>query len=149
MNRASPQIRSLAKQLQALEKAQNLSGDVDESASFLTIDKLRLNLSLLMGRTGFQALVARALRLSTPEVPWLSTVRVVGDGELEGLTAARTSVNAAVFSSGEVVLMAQLIGLLVAFIGQTLTLRLIKQLWPQLPFKDADFSSTADNEDAQ
>ncbi len=102
-----------------------------------------------MGRAGFQALVARALKLATPEVPWLSMVRVVGDGELEGLAAARTSINAAIFSSGEVALLAQLIGLLVAFIGPTLTLRLIKQLWPQLPFQDADFSSTADSEDAQ
>lgn len=149
MSRASAQIRNLAKQLQTLEKQRNLSAEVDDPAAFRTIDRLRLNLSLLMGRTGFQALVARALRLATPEAPWLSTVRVVGDGELEGLTAARTSVNDAVFSSGEVVLLAQLIGLLVAFIGPTLTLRLIKQLWPQLPFKNADFSSTADNEDAQ
>ena len=149
MSRASPQIRSLAKQLQALERQRNVSAEADDYTSFQAIDRLRLNLSLLMGRTGFQALVARALKLATSEVPWLSMVRVVGDGELEGLAAARTSINAAIFSSGEVALLAQLIGLLVAFIGPTLTLRLIKQLWPQLPFQDADFSSTADNEDAQ
>lgn len=149
MSRASQQIRTLAKQLQALETPRNSSADGDGPLAFRTIDKLRLTLSLLMGRIGFQALLARALRLATAEVPCLSAVRVVADGELEGLTEARSSVNAAAFAGGEVVVLAQLIGLLVAFIGPSLTLRLIKQVWPQLSLKHADLGNAVDNEEAQ
>jgi hypothetical protein len=104
---------------------------------------------MLMGRGGFQALLARALMLATAEVPWLATVRVVADGELEGLTVATTTFDPADFVEGEAVLLAQLLGLLVAFIGPALTLRLINQLWPQLAFDDADFSVTANNEDVE
>ena len=40
---------------------------------------------------------------------------------------------------GGVVLLAQLLGLLVAFIGETLTLRLVREVWPEVPLDDLDF----------
>lgn len=149
MNRASPQIRNLAKQLKASETPRNRSAEVDNPGSFRAIDKLRPHFSMLMGRSGFQALLARALVLATAEAPWLSSVKVVADGELEGLTVAQAAVDAADFSEGEVGLLAQLLGLLVAFIGPALTLRLITQIWPQLSLNDADFSNAANNEEAK
>ena len=36
------------------------------------------------------------------------------------------------------VLRAQLLGLLVAFIGQGLTVRLVREIWPQLSIEDLD-----------
>ncbi len=141
-------MRGLAKQLKALRRREiRLERRTIPRVS--AIDKLRPHLSMLMGRGGFRALLARALVLATAEVPWLTAVRVVTDGELEGLAVAQTSFDAADFSEGEVVLLAQLLGLLVAFIGPALTLRLINQLWPQLSFDDADFSNTANNEEAK
>lgn len=103
---------------------------------------------MLMGRGGFQALLARALVLATAEVPWLKAVQVVADGELQGLTVAQAASEAADVSEGAVVLLAQLLGLLMAFIGPALTLRLMTQIWPQLSFDDADFSKTARDEKA-
>ena len=147
MNRVSPQIRTLAEELKTSEAT--ASAEVDDPRAFRAISKLRPHLSMLMGRRGFQALLARALVLATAEVPWLTAVRVVADGELEGLAVAQTTVDAADFSEGEVALLALLLGLLVAFIGPALTLRLINQIWPQLSFNDADFSSTASNEQAK
>jgi hypothetical protein len=149
VNRASSQLRNIAKQLMVSETLGNTSADADNPMAFRATDKLRPHLSMLMGRSGFQALLARALVLATAEVPWLAGVRVVADGELEGLAAAQATGDAADLSEGEVVLLAQLLGLLVAFIGPSLTQRLIDQLWPQLSFKDADFSNTAENEDAK
>ena len=67
----------------------------------------------------------------------------------KGWRRAQTSFDPADFSEGEIVLLAQLLGLLVAFIGMALTLRLINQLWPQLSFNDADFSNTEKNEEAK
>ena len=86
----------------------------------------------------------RALLLASNEVHWLAAVQVVADGELEGLTVAHSKVGAAEFSEGEVALLAQLLGLLVAFIGPALTIRLITQIWPQLSFAEADFGKVAE-----
>lgn len=116
------------------------SAAADNSTTFRALDKLRPHLSMLMGRGGYQALLARALVLATAEVPWLKAVQVVADGELQGLSVAQADSDADDVSEGEVVLLAQLLGLLVAFIGPALTLRLLIQMWPQLPFDDGDFS---------
>jgi hypothetical protein len=51
------------------------------------------------------------------------------NGSLEGLDEAQLS--AAEIAEGEAVLVAQLIGLLVTFIGATLTLQLLQQAWPE------------------
>jgi hypothetical protein len=40
-----------------------------------------------------------------------------------------------------VVLLAQLLGLLVAFIGENLTLRLMREVWPKVPLNELDFAS--------
>ncbi|MEJ1156653.1 hypothetical protein [Prosthecomicrobium sp. N25] len=147
MNRASPQLKTVAKQLVVFETPG--SGPAEPvSLAFRATDKLTAHLSMLMGRGGCQALLARALSLATVEVPWLGSMRVVSGGGLDGLPAA-PAVDAAEVSEGEVVLLAQLLRLLVAFIGPALTSRLIRQNWPQLSFNDADFGSTANNEDAQ
>jgi hypothetical protein len=149
LDRASPHIRALAKQLKAFETPRNTSSEVDNAAAFRAVDTLRPHLPMLMGRTGFQALLARALVLAAAELPWLATVRGVSDGELEGLIAAQESLDAADFSEGEVVLLTHLIGLLVTFIGPALTLRLLNQVWPQLSFNDSDFSNAATNQEAK
>ena len=49
-------------------------------------------------------------------------------------------------SEGEVVLLAQLLGLLVAFIGEKLTLRLVREVWPQVPLDDLDFGKGGKDE---
>lgn len=128
----------------ASEAPGDISPEADRPAAFWATDKLRPHLSMLMGRGGFQALLARALVLAAAEAPWLNAVQVVGDGELEGLATARAELGVTEFSEGEVVLLAQLLGLLVAFVGPALTLRLIIQIWPQLSVDEADFGGTAE-----
>lgn len=115
----------------------------DNPTPFRTLDKLRPHLSMLMGPGGYQALLARALVLATAEVPGLKSVQVDADGELQAVGGVLAASEAAAASEGEVVLVTQLLGLLVVFIGPALTLRLIMQMWPQLSFDDADFSKTA------
>lgn len=148
MNRVSPQIRSLAKRLRASETGEILPSVPSGRAVFRTVETLRAYLAMLMGRSGCEALLARALVLAVPEVPWLSAVRVIADGELEGLPEAYAKSDAPEFANGEVAVLAQILGLLVAFIGPALTLRLLKQLWPDLSFSEVDFSNTSNDEDA-
>lgn len=144
MDRDSPQMRSIARQLIAFEAPVNASAEAGSPSAFRIIDKLRPHFSQLMGRGGFKALLARALVLAAAEVSWLATVQVDANGELEGLAVAQATVVGGNDAEGEVALVSQLLGLLVAFIGPALTLRLINQLWPQLSFDVADFSHSAD-----
>lgn len=139
-------MRSIARQLLASEPPDN---EADSPAEFRATDKLRPHLSMLMGGGGFQALLARALVLAAVEAPWLAGVRVVEGGQLEGLAVAHAKLDTAEFSDGEVALLTQLLGLLVAFIGPALTLRLMMQIWPQLSFEDAGLGGTANKEKAE
>jgi hypothetical protein len=45
------------------------------------------------------------------------------------------------FRDGQVVLLAQLLRLLVAFIGPVMTLRLMGEIWPQLAADNVDFGN--------
>jgi len=101
-------------------------------------EKLRPLLTGLMGSGGFRALLSRALTLATAEVPGLRAVHVQADGSLEGLEELRTQLSPAELFDGRVVLLAQLLGLLQAFIGEDLTMRLARDIWPSTQLTDMD-----------
>ena len=132
-------MRNFAKRLIAYETLGNKPSET--SAAFHVSEKLRPQLTTLMGNGGFQALLARALTLANAEVPWLRTVQVKTDGSLEGLEALHAKLAPGAFLECKVVLVAQLLGLLVAFIGENLTLRLVREVWPKIPLNDLDFGT--------
>jgi hypothetical protein len=140
MSRATPKMRNLAEHLIAHETT---------GESFLVVEKLRPNLATLMGKAGFRALVSRALALANSEVYWLRALHVRADGSIEGLDDLRAQVNAREFAEGGVVLLGQLLGLLVAFIGEGLTLRLLLDLWPKLRLDEWASSTGGKNEKAE
>ena len=140
MSNATPNMRDLAKRLLSHET----TGD-----SFLVIERLRPNLATLMGKAGFRALVSRTLALASSEVSWLRALHVGADGSIEGLDDLRARVSAREFAEGGVVLLAQLLGLLMAFIGEGLTLRLLLDVWPILRLDDWDPSTGGKNEKAE
>ncbi len=107
-------------------------------AAFDVCEKLRPHLATLMGITGFHALLSRALVLANVEVPWLRAVHVKADGSLERLGELEAQAAPEVIANGQVVLLAQLLGLLVAFIGEDMTLRLTREVWPKLSLNDLD-----------
>ena len=90
--------------------------------------KLRRLLSTLVGSSGFRSLLARALTLAKAQDPRLSVAQIKPDGSLEGLSDLGKQDQAT-----EVILIAQLFGLLVTFIGESLTLSLLLDAWPDLP----------------
>ncbi|MEI7819481.1 MAG: hypothetical protein WCK55_01085 [Verrucomicrobiota bacterium] len=81
----------------------------------------------------------RALSLASTEDPSLRPVRVKADGSLEGLEELQAQGNPAEIAEGSVELVAQLLGLLVAFIGENLTLQMVREVWPKLSLNDLDF----------
>jgi hypothetical protein len=92
-----------------------------------------------MGNAGFRALLSRALALANTEVPWLRALHVRSDGFFEGLDELHAQLAPGEFFEGKVVLLAQLLGLLEAFIGESLTVRVVREVWPKLSVKDFDF----------
>lgn len=106
------------------------------TAACVVCEKLRAPLSMLMGTGGFRALLARALAVAAGKVGWLKAVHVKPDGTLEGFTELQAKVAPKEFAEGGVILVGQLIGLLVAFIGEELTLRMLRDVWPKVPLQD-------------
>ena len=132
-------MRDFAERLIAYETTKNKSSETKTRAAFLVGEKLRPQLAALMGNVGFCALISRALALTSAEVPWLRAVHVNTGGSFEGLDELGAQVDPDEIFEGCVVLLAQLLGLLVAFIGENLTLRLVREVWPKLSLSDFDF----------
>ena len=143
MSRATPKLRDFAARLIAYETTNNKSSETKTSAAFLVDEKLRSHLATLMGNVGFYALLSRALVLTNAEVPWLRAVHVKADGSLEGLGELDAQVDPKEIFEGRVILLAQLLGLLVAFIGENLTLRLVREVWPKLSVDDLNYGTRA------
>ena len=134
-------MRDFAERLIAYETRGNNPSETETSGPFLVGEKLRPQLAALMGNVGFRALISRALALSNAEIPWLRAVHVKADGSFEGLDELGAQVGPDEIFEGGVVLLAQLLGLLVTFIGELLTLRLVRDVWPKLSLNEVDLGT--------
>ena len=123
----SPKIQELTQRLLAYEAARANPSEANISAVLRVSEKLRRSLSTLAGSSGFRSILARALMLAKTQVPSLSAVQVQPDGSLEGWSAFGNEDQRA---EASVVLIAQLLGLLVTFVGEGLTLSLVLDAWP-------------------
>ena len=146
MSRASPKMRHFAKRLTVYERRVYTPSETNTPPAFQVCEKLRVHLAIFMGSTGFRELLSCALPRAKAEIPWLGAVQVKADGSLEGLEELNAKRNPDELFEGGVVLVAQLLGLLVAFIGETLTLRFVREVWPEVPLDDLDFGKGGKNE---
>lgn len=133
-------MRQIAARLIGDETKGKKGSDPKVSAAFQVCEKLRPHLATLMGKAGFRAILSRALVVARAEVPWMAALEVDADGALEGWGKLEPQVDAKELREGGVLLVAQLLGLLVAFIGENLTLRLVGDVWPKLSFEDLQFT---------
>jgi hypothetical protein len=139
-------MRSLARRLIASDTSQSKSFRRNYSDAFEVCEKLRPPLSTLVGNEAFRALLAHALALAEAEVPGLRSVRVKSDGKLEMSEEIPARFKTDQHFEGKVVLVAQLLGLLVAFIGEKITLRLVREGWPNVAFNDLEMDDEDKNE---
>jgi hypothetical protein len=96
--------------------------------------KLRQHLARSIGPAGFDALLRRALALAETEFPSLQAIRTEADGRLMGL---RDLIQTAEESSrGLAAVVAHFLRLLSTFIGEDLALRLVGEVWPDVPLHD-------------
>ncbi len=125
MDQPSPSMRDLARRLLAASRTAS-AAPVPEAV--LLNEQLRLALTRFAGADGFAALLRRALALASAEVPALRAARVGADGRLEGWEPLAKG------SEGDeeaTAVTAHLLGLLVTFIGEPLTLKLVREVWPE------------------
>ena len=132
MSRSTANSKDVAEAIVANETFGNGSSVGKFPAGCLAVEKLQPHLAALMGRTGFNALINRARALGSTDFPWLGASPAKLEGFLDDLHEAGGQVEADEFREGCVILLSHLLGLLTAFIGQDLTLRLVQEAWPEL-----------------
>jgi hypothetical protein len=124
----------LAQRLLTYEAVAGKNSETTESAAFRVCAKLRRPLITLAGVAGFRSLLSRALTLARAEAPSLSAVQVAADGSLQGLDELEPQIDKDQAREGGVILIAHLIGLLLTFIGEGLTLSMVQAVWPEAAF---------------
>ena len=128
MDTPSSSMRDLARRL--LAASQTVS-DPQVHEAVLVSDKLRISLTRFAGVDGFTSLQRRALVLARAEMPALQSIQIGADGRLEGFEKLATGTGvAAAAAAAAAVITAHLLGLLVTFIGEPLTLTLVREAWP-------------------
>ena len=138
MSMASPEIQDLARRLLAFEAAHDNSSDARAGVTVQVIEELRVHLIRFAGVDGFRSLLSRALTMATAEVPSLNMVHVGAGGSLEGFDGIVQRQEAGAAWQAGIVLVAHLLELLVTFIGAPLTLRLVRDKWPDASMDGAD-----------
>ena len=135
-----PEMRDLARCLLTYEAGTGNASESKESATLRVYAKLRQSLCEFAGTAGFQSLASRALVLAKAEAPSLSAAKVASDGSLLGLAEGETEIAIEKNQAGEggVILIARLLGLLLIFLGATLTLRLLRDAWPSAAFDECN-----------
>lgn len=123
---ASEQIRELTRRILAIEAARD-AGGTPAPASMRACARLQRPLTTLTGAAGFSSLLGRALSLSQNQVPSLAGVVVRPDGTLSGFPEGGAASDP---DLGQVVLVSNLLSLLATFIGESLTLRIAFEAWP-------------------
>ena len=136
--------RELARSLVACEADASTASLHAEPATVRVYEKLRRQLGAPVGVDGFQALASRALALAKSESPRLSTVQITESGGLRGLDEVESEVNADEAGEAGIILIAQLLGLFLTFLGEATTLRLIEDLRLQVGAGTESFTTSAD-----
>ena len=142
-----PEMRDLARRLLTYEAAVDKTSEPVESATLHVYEKLRQSLVAFAGTAGFQSLAFRALTQAKSEAPSLWAVQIAADGSLKGLGEFEPQLvefepqlgsDKDQASEGGVILIARLLGLLLVFLGEALTLRLVQSAWPDAAFDDCN-----------
>jgi hypothetical protein len=131
--------------------AKEITGEADprglSQAAERVGQKLSRRLSRSVSAAGSQAMVSRALHLTRAEFPFLEGVCAGTPPEacFEGLIERVHNVEA---GEALVALLGTLLDLLVGFIGEDLTMRLVREVWPELPLLEPNRPGNPDGQEA-
>jgi len=136
--------RDLARSLVASEVDAATTRLHTEPATVRVYEKLRQQLGASVGADGFQALASRALALAKSESPRLSAMQITVNGGLRGLGAVESQTDTDEDGEVGIILIAQLLGLFLTFLGEATALRLIEDLRLQVDTRRESATTTED-----
>jgi hypothetical protein len=131
-----PETLALARRLHAYETVAGETSTPAGAATLRVYEKLRGHLSAFAGTAAFQSLASRALTLARVEAPGLSAAQVTADGRLQGLGEPDLKTDKHQAEAGGIIFIARFLELLLIFIGEALTVRLLQNAWPDADFED-------------
>ena len=136
--------RDLARSLIEREAEASTTARQALPASVRVYERLRGQLSASVGVDGFQALASRALALAKSQSSRLSAAQVTANGDLRGFGGVESGMDAGEDREAGINLIAQLLGMFLAFLGEATALRLIEDLRLQV---DVTIEAVADLKD--
>jgi len=137
-----PELRDFAERLFADEALALTASEANVPLAFRVFEDLRRPLTTLAGAAGFRSLLLRALTLAKRDEPSLDAWKVTSDGSLESAGPGQNHYDV----DRGALLLAHIIGLLFTFIGETLTLRLVHDVWPDTSFSTSTAEGTGNHE---
>lgn len=110
----------------------NASAEAYAAAAFRAYDDLARVSTQLIGQSGVDALTGRALHLAQKEYPWLVHRREPeqAEGPFAQIIVCLKRQDAAIALEAAAAVFGTLAGLLVTFIGEPLTMQLLRKAWP-------------------
>jgi hypothetical protein len=141
--------RDLARSLVACEADASTTSLQTGPATVRVYERLRRQLGAPVGVDGFQALASRALALAKAESPGLSAVQIAANGGLRGLGEVESKTDVDEDGEAGIILISQLLGLFLTFLGEATTLRLIEDLRLQVGDTTESVKTTADTTDSE
>jgi hypothetical protein len=140
MTPPTPSHRALARWLVTTEIEGEAEGALAApDAAERVFGKLSKRLAQLITDVGADALVARAVQLSLATFPFLSgaQIRRTGGSLVLSLGASADGSDSSQIAEGFEAVLATLVALLVSFIGEDLTARVLQDVWPELAMLQA------------
>ena len=145
MNEAIPRRRLAMARLLIHEAG----GDASSSEEFAAaagrlLERFSGRLSPVIGASGVEALLLRAVKLCKADFPFLDERMLVGDSEGAGdsLRARLRAQETKAIRESSVSLFATLVGLLATFVGDRLAWSLVRDVWPETLRSETDFWET-------
>lgn len=149
----SPELLEFARGLVAYDAAFNSTEQPVNGTGFRVCDKLRQPLTRLAGVTGFRMLLARALTLAKARASGmnqsqLNTLHLKPDGSFEFVTNNGDPLPSS-SNDAALILTAELLALLVAFVGEVFTLSLVRDVWPGFPVLETELWRNTNRDDPE
>jgi hypothetical protein len=125
-------VPELARQLVAATPPES---NADPRSGTLINENFRLSLTRFAGKDGFNSLLRRSVALVGASFPPFRGATVGPDDRIEGLNPTGAA-DDELWREAAIAVTAQLLELLVTFIGEPLTRRLVREACPELPSDD-------------
>jgi len=145
-----PEKRNLTHRLLAFEAAADKTSEPVESVTLRVYEKLRVSLCALAGVAAFQSIAFRALTQAKSGAPGLWAVQIAADGSLQGLGEfdpqpdefePQLGSGKEQVADGGIILIDHILDLLLIFLGEALTINLLRNAWPGASFDDRNAES--------